>query len=189
MGVNLKIGLCLVEVGLQIRLIGIFYSLSNQSSLMSTVSVSFVSTPNFNSFNFSLITKSENNIIVISHVGYQSKSVLISEIKDTIFLNPIIIKLDEISVFQRKNRNQIILDEIKNKQVDLYFGTNLNYPWIVAKYFPFNEKFPELKILMQTIFEDSEKIFQSILAGKRHRLCKILTLPVADSGYHQTDLQ
>ena len=27
------------------------------------------------------------------------------------------------------------------------------------------EKFPELKILMQTIFEDSEKIFQSILAG------------------------
>jgi hypothetical protein len=96
---------------------------------------------------FSLITKSENNIIVISHVGYQSKSVLISEIKDTIFLNPIIIKLDEISVFQRKNRNQIILDEIKNKQVDLYFGTNLNYPWIVAKYFPFNEKFPELKFL------------------------------------------
>ena len=96
---------------------------------------------------FSLITKSENNIIVISHVGYQSKSVLISEIKDTIFLNPIIIKLDEISVFQRKNRNQIILDEIKNKQVDLYFGTNLNYPWIVAKYFPFNQKFSELKFL------------------------------------------
>ncbi len=27
------------------------------------------------------------------------------------------------------------------------------------------EKYPELKILMQTIFEDSEKIFQSILAG------------------------
>ena len=28
-----------------------------------------------------------------------------------------------------------------------------------------HEKYPELKILMQTIFEDSEKIFQSILAG------------------------
>lgn len=28
-----------------------------------------------------------------------------------------------------------------------------------------HEKFPELKILMQTIFEDQEKIFQSILAG------------------------
>lgn len=27
------------------------------------------------------------------------------------------------------------------------------------------EKYPDLKILMQTIFEDSEKIFQSILAG------------------------
>jgi DNA-binding NarL/FixJ family response regulator len=27
------------------------------------------------------------------------------------------------------------------------------------------EKFPDLKILMQTIFEDSDKIFQSILAG------------------------
>ena len=27
------------------------------------------------------------------------------------------------------------------------------------------EKYPELKILMQTIFEDSDKIFQSILAG------------------------
>jgi len=27
------------------------------------------------------------------------------------------------------------------------------------------EKYPELKILMQTIFEDSEKIFQSILSG------------------------
>jgi DNA-binding NarL/FixJ family response regulator len=27
------------------------------------------------------------------------------------------------------------------------------------------ERYPELKILMQTIFEDSEKIFQSILAG------------------------
>jgi DNA-binding NarL/FixJ family response regulator len=27
------------------------------------------------------------------------------------------------------------------------------------------QKFPELKILMQTIFEDSDKIFQSILAG------------------------
>lgn len=27
------------------------------------------------------------------------------------------------------------------------------------------QKFPDLKILMQTIFEDSEKIFQSILAG------------------------
>jgi DNA-binding NarL/FixJ family response regulator len=27
------------------------------------------------------------------------------------------------------------------------------------------EKYPELKILMQTIFEDNEKIFQSILAG------------------------
>lgn len=27
------------------------------------------------------------------------------------------------------------------------------------------EKYPELKILMQTIFEDSEKIFQSVLAG------------------------
>lgn len=27
------------------------------------------------------------------------------------------------------------------------------------------QKFPELKILMQTIFEDNDKIFQSILAG------------------------
>src|SRR5688572_6493277 len=27
------------------------------------------------------------------------------------------------------------------------------------------EKYPDLKILMQTIFEDNEKIFQSILAG------------------------
>lgn len=28
-----------------------------------------------------------------------------------------------------------------------------------------HEKYPNLKILMQTIFEDNEKIFQSILAG------------------------
>jgi hypothetical protein len=96
---------------------------------------------------FSLNIKSENDKVIISHVGYQSKRVLASEIKDTIFLKPIIFKIDDVTVFQRKNKNQIILDEIQNKQEDLYFGTNLNYPWIVAKYFPYDEKFAELKFL------------------------------------------
>ena len=34
------------------------------------------------------------------------------------------------------------------------------------------EKYPDLKVLMQTIFEDNEKIFQSILAGASGYLLK-----------------
>jgi hypothetical protein len=96
---------------------------------------------------FYLNSKSENHNVVISRVGYKTKNILISKIVDTIYLEPIIFKLNEITIYQRKNKKQIIIDEIKTNQANLYFGTNLSYPWIVAKYFHFNEKFSELKFL------------------------------------------
>jgi hypothetical protein len=96
---------------------------------------------------FSLITKSENDSIVISHVGYKTKRILISEIKDTIFLKPIIFRLDEVVVSQRKNKKQLVVNRIDIKKVDMYFGTSVDNHWLFAKYFPFDKKYNETKFL------------------------------------------
>lgn len=49
------------------------------------------------------------------------------------------------------------------------------------------QTYPDLKILMQTIFEENEKIFASILAGANGYILK--TLLLSDSGFHPGDIR
>jgi len=59
-----------------------------------------------------------------------------------------------------------LLEDIKNTNPDVVL-MDIQMPGIngIEAVRILHEKYPDLKILMQTIFEESDKIFQSILAG------------------------
>jgi DNA-binding NarL/FixJ family response regulator len=59
-----------------------------------------------------------------------------------------------------------LLEDIKNTHPDVVL-MDIQMPGIngIEAVRILHEKYPDLKILMQTIFEESDKIFQSILAG------------------------
>lgn len=96
---------------------------------------------------FSLITNSENDSIVISHVDYKTKRILVSEIKDTIFLKSSILGVDEVVILKRKSKKKLIINRIDKKKANWYFGTGIDNHWLFAKYFPFNKKYNETKFL------------------------------------------
>lgn len=59
-----------------------------------------------------------------------------------------------------------VLEDIEKDKPDVVL-MDIQMPGIngIEAVYMLKEKYPDLKILMQTIFEDEEKIFQSILAG------------------------
>ena len=146
---------------------------------------------------FSLVTNSTSEKIIITHVGYNTKHIFIKEIKDTIFLNPIILKLNTVIIAKKKNKKNIIIDEIKENDVVLYFGTDLKYPWIIAKYFPYDAKFENLRFLKKISLitgidqkaDFNIRIYSASEDGKPYEyLSSENIIATAKKGFHKTEV-
>jgi hypothetical protein len=146
---------------------------------------------------FSLITKSENDSIIISHIGFKTKKIAVSEIKDTILLKSSILKFEEVFVSQRKNKKQFTVNRIDEKKIDWYFGTGVDNHWLFAKYFPFNKKYNETKFLKKiSLFTGVNKkvnfnirLYSTDKDGKPlENLTPNNIIATAKKGYNKTEI-
>ena len=101
---------------------------------------------------FTIKPKNDSNKIIFSAVGYETKTILVSEIHEIIYLNPITYELNEVQIAIRKNKKEFKIGNVKESNVDVYFGANSKYPWIIAKYFPYDPKYEQNRFIKKISF-------------------------------------
>uniref|UniRef100_UPI004049D92E carboxypeptidase-like regulatory domain-containing protein n=1 Tax=Flavobacterium sp. TaxID=239 RepID=UPI004049D92E len=101
---------------------------------------------------FSIQSNSEKNTIIFDAVGYEVLRLQVSEIKDTIFMQPIDFILQEVIVRSRKNKKKLTVNKIKKKDIEYYAGTSNEHSWIVAQHFPYQEIYNDFSFLSKISF-------------------------------------
>ncbi|WP_378172412.1 carboxypeptidase-like regulatory domain-containing protein [Aquimarina sp. SS2-1] len=96
---------------------------------------------------FSIDVNQMNTKLIFSAVGFETKRIDKSEIKDIGYLKKIVTKLPEIELLKNKNSNEFKIGSFETSETDLYFGTDTKYPWIIARLFNNNSIGNETKFL------------------------------------------
>jgi hypothetical protein len=93
------------------------------------------------------ITAPINSKLIFNALGYDNKIMEVSKIDGVVYLIPKVFELKEVVV--RTHQNELIeTNELDTKNINLFFSSNNNNPWILSKYFENKstyEKTPYLK--------------------------------------------
>lgn len=100
---------------------------------------------------FALPTPKDNQSLIFNALGYQNKTILASEIDAIIYLVPKVFTLNEVVVSSAKKSIEFKIGAFKSNTINTYYGSNINYPYLVARYFPHLSQFsntPFIKSIM-----------------------------------------
>ena len=90
----------------------------------------------------------EDKVIVLSAIGYKTRKVEYKDTLNTIFLTPDVIKLKEIVVSGDRKNVEKKIGDFKKSTGRFYFGCS-GHPYMVGKYFPYNESYVKIPYLGQ----------------------------------------
>ncbi|MDP5140573.1 MAG: carboxypeptidase-like regulatory domain-containing protein [Spirosomaceae bacterium] len=99
--------------------------------------------------NFTLNNSAANKRIAISCVGFDRKEILFNADLNTIYLKRADNLLKEVSVTPRLRDKRLVVGKL-SKRKDNSYHSNVGYPWISGRFFPFNEKYNQTPY-METI--------------------------------------
>jgi len=85
-------------------------------------------------------------IILFSAIGFETKKISSILIKETIELKPTATKLDEVVINSNKKTEEKIIGKFKKSKVNFYYSCGTK-PWIIAKFFEYNEHYNEITFL------------------------------------------
>ena len=89
-------------------------------------------------FNLKIDKTLLNKKVHISCLNYKDTIVLAKEIHNKrLYLQPKNFELDEIIISKKVDR-ELLVDKYKRKDLNSGFGSNINIPWIVTKYFKYD---------------------------------------------------
>jgi len=101
---------------------------------------------------FSIQTNEENKILIVSALGYETKKIKMAW-ATKVLLKPIALQLNEVEIRTKKETKKLEIGNSKNKNIR--WSTNL--PWMLAKFFPFEEKYKPTPFIQNAIlFTHSE---------------------------------
>ena len=95
--------------------------------------------------------------VVFSAIGYKRKVVPISQIKNIVYLNPETTVLDEVVLIEKKNTKSLVIDKFKKSKIHFYYGSGKT-PWMVGKYFPYQDKYSETPFVKDFAFLTNSEI-------------------------------
>jgi hypothetical protein len=105
----------------------------------------------------------ENTVVIIfSAIGYETKKVNSELIKNTIELKSKIIELQEIVIRPIKHKEETVIGGFEKSKIYYYFSCSGAKPYIVARYFEFNENYNQtpflkkIRILTRSRVKDSK---------------------------------
>lgn len=114
---------------------------------------------------------SGSKIIIFSAIGFETKRILSDEIKNVVALQPQITLLDEVVIRSKKGNRQLVIGEFKKAKINHYFDSG-SKPWIIAKYFKFNEDYNKtpflnkIKLLTKSEIQNSKFNIRLYSIGK-----------------------
>lgn len=88
------------------------------------------------------ISPNSNKTIIFSSVGYKTKKINSNIDLNTVFLQPQIIELQEVTVSNKKEIKSKTIGKFDKSQVKSHVLSG-NKPLMIAEYFPYNEEFEE----------------------------------------------
>lgn len=107
-------------------------------------------------------------VIVLSAVGYTSKRIIYSNLIKVINLQPVVTELKELVVLANKKSKKQQLGAFRKSDIRSSFANN-EYPWSLAKYFPFPDS------LRDTPFIETIGIFTESKVNNAKFILKILS--------------
>lgn len=119
---------------------------------------------------FTLPETDPSKTIYFSAVGYDKLSLQVLEIKDTIFLDPKPIALNEVVIGSGKKANSVVINPIKKAKKKWYAaGGGMGSTLMSARYFPFKEEYTTTPFLNKVKFRvNAEKEYTFNI-----RLCSV----------------
>ena len=104
---------------------------------------------------------SGSKTIIFSAIGFETKKILSDIVKDVLELKPQITLLDEVVVRSKRQSKKVVIGKFNKSKIKHYFSSG-SKPWIIAKYFKFNEDYNEtpflnkIKLLTNSEVENSK---------------------------------
>lgn len=95
-------------------------------------------------FNLNKIKKNANKNLVLSAVGFKTKKINVSSIKDTITLKPKAINSDEKTL--KKSDKRIKIDNFLHSKINFFYGSG-ETPWMTGKIFPYKKHYKNTPFL------------------------------------------
>ncbi|MFK7812106.1 MAG: carboxypeptidase-like regulatory domain-containing protein [Maribacter sp.] len=96
--------------------------------------------------NFVLDINSDNLSLVFSAIGFETKSISVSENLENITLQPKFTELQEVIVSASKENKETIVGKFKRSKISRFFGAS-NQPKIWARHFPYRSEYDETSFL------------------------------------------
>lgn len=109
------------------------------------------------SFLFNQIDKNSKKHIILSSLDYEIKKIKISNLKDTVHLNPKKTILKKEILANKKEKKKLVVGRFKKSKNMFYYGSNL-LPWMVGRYFPYEERFKNTPFLKTIEIHTESKI-------------------------------
>ena len=98
---------------------------------------------------FLLRNFSDNQNLIFSAVGYETKRIGTLHLRDTIYLIPKTIELKEVLITPSKLK-EIKIGVFDRYSINYYFGPGIK-PWIIARYFPYKEEYKETRFIKKLV--------------------------------------
>ena len=88
----------------------------------------------------------EPKIIVFSAIGFETRKLRSDSIKGFVILNSLVTELDEVAITPNRENLKLTIGAFKKSRIHNYFACSTN-PWIVARYFPYEEAYSNTRFL------------------------------------------
>lgn len=146
---------------------------------------------------FSLSTINNDSILVFSAVGFETQKINSAKIIDSVYLKPIVEELNEIELTTKKNNKEFKIGSFEKSNIELYFGADAKYPWIIARLYKYNEVYNETQYLKKiklvtSISEKTEfniRIYTVGIDGKPDEyLAYNNIIGIAKKGINETEI-
>ena len=108
-------------------------------------------------FHLKNINKNEIKQLTFSSLGYEIKKIKISNLSDTILLNPKSVLLDEIVLIKKKGDKKLIISKFKKSKINSHI-TSSKLPWMFARYFQYESNYEKTPFIKSFTFLTKSKI-------------------------------
>lgn len=93
----------------------------------------------FGRFNLKEISTDLDKNLVVSALGFDTKKINITKLKDTVFLNPKNIVINAVSI-KRKKKKKLLVNKIIKSNTNFFYSSG-EMPWMVGRYFPYERRY------------------------------------------------
>lgn len=117
---------------------------------------------------FTLETNTPEEVI-FSAIGFESKTITLNAIENTVLLEPQTIQLNEIVVLPRERTLEHVIGEFSFRKINHYFAGN-ETPWIIAKYMTYDDGYDATPFLKTLKFLTKSEVKSSTFNVRLYRV-------------------